>query len=494
MLNLNHLKEEFPEMPNQMREMMEKEVAKQLSEEQQGKTSQRRTYKRSWKKVAVIALAASLALGGTAYAGVKLYQLQMQKEGAYGLKAGVIKTDTADADEKLEVPAEIPVLSIDPQYLPDGMVRPEDGMSKYFYENTPYTGGISIATIAMDENLSADQLPLVDTNVIASEGISVNGQDGIYLEKDIIAENQNSFNKKIYIAYPEYWQILEIFIGEDVSKDEAIKIAENLKVTGTQEMQKVSDIGSWSTLLKQDGDPLEGMGEKQTVTAQEMKNLHKIGDTFPMETVAATDTTDWLETECIDATVTDVQILDNISILDPAYAGDSEITSQIDAEGNLISNKIYYLKTGDGINNLDNIVRTEEIPQKLVYVTIELKNTSETELKDVIYFGTFNRAVEKDGVYTFYDRAKEDGDDQTNAISYEGSSPLGEMVYYDIHGGTRNNNYITSLMPQESVTLHIAGIVNEDELDKMYLNLSTSGGTTSFTEEALKMGYVDIRQ
>ena len=42
--------------------------------------------------------------------------------------------------------------------------------------------------------------------------------------------------------------------------------------------------------------------------------------------------------------------------------------------------------------------------------------------------------------------------------------------------------------------MSMAWIVNENDLDKMYLNLSTYGGNVEFTEGALKTGVVDIRQ
>lgn len=44
------------------------------------------------------------------------------------------------------------------------------------------------------------------------------------------------------------------------------------------------------------------------------------------------------------------------------------------------------------------------------------------------------------------------------------------------------------------MTLHMAKIVNEDEIDKMYLSLDGSGAAYEFTEEALETGYVDIRR
>ena len=96
--------------------------------------------------------------------------------------------------------------------------------------------------------------------------------------------------------------------------------------------------------------------------------------------------------------------------------------------------------------------------------------------------------------YTIYDRAMRDNDENTDYVSTSSVGGFGEMDYYDIRSGDRNNNYISSIKPGETVTVHIAKIVNEDELDKMYMSLDTQGGAFEFYEEALQIGYIDIRQ
>ena len=56
-------------------------------------------------------------------------------------------------------------------------------------------------------------------------------------------------------------------------------------------------------------------------------------------------------------------------------------------------------------------------------------------------------------------------------------------------GGSGPKNYIPELQPGESVTIRFAWLVNEDELDKLYLNLN---GNLVFTEKGLEIGFVDL--
>ncbi len=69
-----------------------------------------------------------------------------------------------------------------------------------------------------------------------------------------------------------------------------------------------------------------------------------------------------------------------------------------------------------------------------------------------------------------------------------------EMWYYDVHGGERNNNYITHLKAGETATVHMAWLVPEEELAYLYLNLDSYGDSYNLCDHSLEVGYVDIRQ
>jgi len=497
-MKLENLKEEYPSMPKEIRAMIKREVAAQMENvtlidggKQKTKKKEKKTIKRPWRKASAAAavLAAGLVFGMTAYAGLKAYQWYTEKEGVYGLKAGIGTNDAEGTDGTYAVPEEIPVLSVAAEYLPDGMVAASDGTTKYYYEETPYQGGISISTITMDEKLSADTLPLIDTNVVRSEMITIQGKDAVYVEKPESTNGKTGFNKKIYIAYPDYWQILQMFVGEDVSKEEALKIAENLAVTPTGEMIAYASQFTWSGLLVAESEIADIRLE---ATGEEMGNIHKVGDSFTIECAAATDASEWEQTDCITAKVTEVQIADDFSALDASLV-DDVLKTALDGAGRLVKNKIHYMKAGNGTDSLDEEVRTEEVAQKLVCVTVEYTNTGDKELRDILYFGSFIGLEETGDGYRFYDRAQSDDDARTEFVICDSVGGFGEMDYFDAHGGERGNNYISSLKPGETVELHIAKVVNEDELDKMYLSLDTSGAAYEFTDDMMETGLVDIR-
>ena len=55
-------------------------------------------------------------------------------------------------------------------------------------------------------------------------------------------------------------------------------------------------------------------------------------------------------------------------------------------------------------------------------------------------------------------------------------------------------NYISELKPGESVRTQHAWIVNEPDLEDIYLNVCVTGGMMEFGEDMIETGLVDVRQ
>ena len=70
-----------------------------------------------------------------------------------------------------------------------------------------------------------------------------------------------------------------------------------------------------------------------------------------------------------------------------------------------------------------------------------------------------------------------------------------KMTYNSISEDYGNGgNYISSLKPGESIQVNMAWIVNENDLNNMYLSLNGDGATYEFSDSMLKTGLVDIYQ
>ena len=480
-MRLEDMKQEFPKMPADMKAMVEREVAKQI-----------KTVKPHFSaaKIAAVSAVAVMVLGTTVFAGVKLYQMNREAAGEYAVETRIQKAEGAEAGIKDQsTPLEIPSVTMEVGYIPEGMIQTEDG--KYSYSDTPHIGGISIVLYRMDQGDEAFRV--LDTGVLNSENIMAGGHDGVYLEMQKGNDGSIYFNQRIYLSFPEVHHVVQMYVGEDVTREEALKIAEGIRLTPAEDGNDSTPALAWSDYaasVKED-EELSGSDESgmcRTVPKEKMETVHKIGDSFSPLEIPDPELAANLKIK-----VTDVQIADDVSLLDPAYM-DSAFNDAVDANGKLLPNTINYLKTGNGVDSLDEIIKTREVPQKLVYAAIEYQNTGNTELNDVLYFGSLMKIQENTDNYAIYQGETPKDGDQWDISS--GTSQLQhlEMPYHDVLGGSENKNYISSIKPGETATVHIAYVVNEDELDLLYLNLDTYGGTYEFSDTSLNLGLVDIRQ
>ena len=474
-MKLENMNQEFPKMPDSMRKMVEQEVEQQL---------QKKTRKFTGRRVMIAVLAATLALGTTAFAGV-LYRMKNQQVGTYAVKTTQEKEAGAEKDQ-VQSTGETHYVRLNAEWLPDGMVQTEEG--KYSYENTYAQGGVSMLCYYMDTGDSAFEM--LTQQVVESETLDINGREGIYLGQQVLGDDLQ-FNQQLYVAYPDLHLVLEMTAASDVSKEDAIRIAEHVTLTPVEQSEDkdVMLCYNWSSYLNADGG--QEMADESdlpvtSVTMESLKAAHAVGDAFDISE------NDLEKQPGLTAKVTDVQIGYNRSMLSDSMLGEDD-KQAFASDGTLLPVILTYVKEGDGVNTLDQVIRTEEEPQKLVCVTVEYTNNGTDTLKDVMFNGTIN-ILEPDGDMAKIWRADTQTpseNDEWTYVAVASHSFNTEVGLFDVKGGERSNNYIDSLAPGETVTVHWAFAVPEEKLGEMYFDL----GNTCNLASDLPDGYVtDIRQ
>ncbi len=474
-MKLENLKEEFPRMPEEIRDLIEQEVERQVKTERPRFKS-----RKTWGRTLTASLVAVVLCGTTVFAGVGIYRMQQKKIGEHGISVHITGDETAEgsaAEKKLSIPD----VKLETGYLPEGMVRVEPG--KYCFENALYQGGISMVFYRMDTG--DDTFEMQHGDVLASETFFADGNQGVYLEYPDLYEDDITFNRRIYVAFTDVHYVMEMYVASDVSKEEAIRIAEQIRLVPVADTEDEEIIVAQDWSSRQEPSEKEAYAEEEgyetitSVAVEEMKNTHAIGDSFALDDRGLT------------ARVAGVQIADDLALLD-ATLWEEDFAKETDENGALRPAKIQYVKAGDR-NTLSEEVESREVPQKLVYAAVEYTNTSGEEMTDVLFFGSLACIAEADGRMQMITEEQPGENDTWEMAVNHGLSARKEMIYYDVHGGERGNNYIKSIKPGETVTVHMAWIVTEEELENLYLNLDTYGGIYEFTENSLQTGYVDIR-
>ena len=473
-MRLENLKQDFPKMPEELRERIEREVQKQIGTTK--KVERRNTV--IIKKSLIAAFASVMLLATTVFAGV-IYQMRSEIKGKYGVN---IKGSVEPAENVSTIKMEV-------SYLPEGMVETEDG--KYSYQDALNKGGVSICFYYIDTEDA--QFDLLMKNVIENEDIQIGTHDGVYLKLHENKEEEISFNQRIYVAYTEFSYVMEMYVASDVSKQEALKIAEGIQLLSDSSEAKEGVIRSysWSDYITSQTEQEKIVNDDIWQDQSVLKNTHKIGEAF-----LAYPKEEELDFGKIEIKVTDVQISDQIELLNLSKLDADfkrEIEKEIDTEGKLLPTKINYIKYGDGIQTVDQIVDSREVPQKLVYATVEYTNIGEEELSEVLFLGSLVRIIKEGTQVKMYNGEEAKEGSAWDCAQITGAANYWEMWYYDVHGGEKGNNYIMNLKPGETETVHMAWIVSEEELEYLYLSFDTYGGY-ELSERALEIGYVDIRQ
>lgn len=483
-MNLEDLKQDFPKMPEDIRMMVEREVQRQVN------TGTAKRRKRMGKKYFIMAFAAAMLLGTTVCAGV-VYRMHTKPEGKFGVRTVIEEGEDGAGTMQTQVSAEqqtpeIKNIKMEISYLPDGMVETETG--KYSFTENLNKGGVSIVFYKMDKGDA--QFDMLNTGVAESEEIKVGTYDGVYIALHDTGTDSDEiwFNQRIYVAYTDLHYVMEMYAASDVSKETALKIAEGIRLEPAidNSAQDIINAYCWSEFLAAGHEVYTGEGNG-SVPKSAMKNTHTVGEAFTMSGME----------EQIEVTVTQVEIRDDISLLDLSVLdSDSReaLGKETDASGRLLPAKINYIKNGDGINSVNEVTESREVPQKLVYVTVEYKNTGDSEVNEFLFWGSLLKIVQKNDHMEIYQGNRAEAATAWDDAIAEGAAGFTEMWYYDIHGGERRNNYINHLKAGETAVVHMAWLVPEEELQYMYLNLDTSGGAYEFDEAALENGYVDIRQ
>ena len=482
-MQLKDMKKNIPETPEFIHTMIQMEVKKQLENTKVINIQERRIKKWTSAKVTAALVVGILVTSTMVYAGSKLYHMIIEKQGTYSITTG-IKADNVTGE--LNLPDKIHDIDISLEYIPDGMKWIDETHLEYPDHNR--TGGFSFESVLLDENDLSKVLQ--DKNVVDYEVRDFGKYEGVYLKYNDLAEN-GSFNQRIYLFCPDLYRVFTIYIGDDVSQEDAMKVIEKLVITEKDTMIETAGLNTWSEKISREKSSEESM--LITDIAEDKLPIYQIGEVFDMEANGEDRNGNYIEDCKISVCVDSVQIKDDLQLFNQNNMP-KEWIGAVGSDGKLVKNNLSYIKAGNGIDSVDEIVKTKSVNQKLVYTTVTYTNKSDKEINHMLYLGTLMLMNHENGAYEIYHPTDQSGAGY-DRVMWDGVAKASEMTYCSILEDYGNGgNYISSLKPGESVQVNMAWIVNENDLEHMYLNFNTEGGAYEFLDSTLKLGVVNICQ
>lgn len=440
----------------------------------------------SWIRTVATTCIVCLGISGTAYAADALGFISLQQTAPYQVILHAINSDnetnntpTTVNHYSLELAYEPKALFKDPVITADESI-PKGQHVEFFSRDFSQSLKVSVLYCDTDEALTL-------SHVAEGETIDINGRSAILIKTN----RENSHRLQLFIPYPNENRIVPINANDNLY-DEAIAVARGISLvpSGTIDYEHL-----W--LVSDYIQPRQSSEDRNTylqVSHQQMKHLHHVGETFALINKVPNSSNGGNITSTLQATVTKVEKCDTLASLSCKSLIPDQWYDLANPDGTLKTAPIVFKKQGDGINTLDETIETNYIPLKLAHVSIDYTNNTDKTLNDVSFFGGLVSATENKEGYTVFNRANQIVDaDKTDVLPKIGA---GEMIYYDVNGAQPTNdldhpNYLASLQPGQTATVHIAWLVPQDEVDQLFLTLNSTG--TTFDNDALKLGYVDLR-
>ena len=304
-MRFEDMKNNIPETPDFIHEMIKNEVDRQLQETKIIAIPKKR---KRWNKarVAAATIVCVLATTTAAYAGVKMYRMYVEKQGDYSVKTGIT------SENKLaDLPAQIHDINFKTGYIPEGMKWADE--SHLEYPQSKRMGGFSFASVLLD---SGDlNQALENKNVVESEERTFGKYEGVYLKYNNLKTEKGVFDQRIYLLCPDEYRVITIYIGDDVSKEDAVKVAENLEITENDKMLETAKMYTWSDEVN---PKVETGGEMVTSVPENKLKVHKIGEDFTLSASGEDKDGNNIVNDKITACVYSVQIADNLKLLNGA--------------------------------------------------------------------------------------------------------------------------------------------------------------------------------
>ncbi len=496
-MGMNNIKNEFPAMPDEIRERIHREVDIHISED----TRRKRVGKFIWKNVAAVILMCVVGGTGIVYAGGRLYNMYIKHIDKYQVETIISYNNEASAtdEEEKDNVYNFSFTKVDFTYMPENMEVSDNLDTGYF--RFRYGGEADLKNPDMEfifyrlpEN---EQFEAYNTNVISSENIKIGSNDAVLLELNYLKYEYASIHNIIYVVY-DNGLILEALLMDNFDTDEAVKIIDGIVFDETDEKTATEICMDNEKLLtysysEKAVEAIEESDALMEVSNSQMANMHNVGDEFTVQ--YSTMSENELKYEDINVVVKGVDVCDDYSVLNTDAIKYHDMEKYIGDDGKLIPNTRYRVKTGDGgINEIDEPMSSETINEKLVVVTIDYTNTNDKPLKMINTHATLCKFDKTDSGYKIFDIAQYLNYGEGERAEYSDYSNSAYPSYFYTGESVDDKNNIQVLNAGETKTVVWAFFVDEECLPYLYLNVAEDDTYDSFSENVLDIGYIDIRQ
>jgi hypothetical protein len=427
-----------------------------------GSDSRKQQVKRKRNRILIAAACLLIGIPTTAFGAVKAYDMIVQKQN-YEVNISVANKifQKRDSWYKMKV-----------GYLPENMEANDSLAMKYSFKDNYANGGFSFILWRLGGNS--------DFQTLYSNGYEekeINGRKAVIVNKDTGNKNV-MFDRQVFLLFEEEGMMLESYVGTDVSDEQMMKVIEGISLEPTTEEKATYAADYDGALFSQAKEATES---RVIPLKKDSKQLFKVGQTIPV-TIEMNGTESKLE-----YVIEKVEVFD--SIKDFKQGNFNELGLEIlndnkvlDQTNKLLPYKRDVYKVGNGKDSVDELVESQLVKLKFVYLTTTVKNSGKQATEEIYMHPSLQ-------VLKF----------EKNAWNYAGGEGIaevsimtGEVDYLEPHGKGKGFYNIGSIQPGQTIKVNLGYFVDEDKLDSIFLDAFHYSGVTDMNAE--DHWWIDIRQ
>jgi len=412
-----------------------------------------------WPVPVAAAVAAALTLSFGVYAAVRLIgHTVMENEEKHGAE---IRFENEDK-------VELPLIEITPGYLPEGYKECEKGCyspnGEYGVQGLTIVQRIQWDSLFFSGYTDFEELQMGSAKVLYSY---TEGKDAAY---DVVM---------IY----EDGQVIEVYGCKDLSKDEVLKVCENLSYTEMSE----PDMAEERTTFAEREDNSDVLAHLDAWAKVQSSHIVEKGE-------MAVDVLSGLKenSDDIKMAVTKIEITDdvNVSLMNRNTVYDYENVMNYIQNGKLRPFERIVSETGDTYEIKQRTLDTVSV--KNVMVTLKMTNSGSTDYDDVPVYPSWKNLYQIDeNYYGIYQNYLGEGipgyeaDEHFAGVNQYGIDPDNRAYYFDssAYPGSTHFNF-TSIKAGETKEMQLWFAIPEDQLDDAYLVFNTSAAES---QQAVKI-------
>lgn len=354
-------------------------------------------------KVILIAAVITAILTVSAFAGDGVYKKWIEKKN-YQVSLSLDEETSGDIHQ-----AEYVKLNFG--YMSDYIVPYEPPYKYHMADITGEGEDLHGFTFALYKTETAKNLKF--NYAVSVEERKFGTHDGAIIHYESVGESSRDF----IIYFNDYGYVLYCFVGESVSDEDMIKVAENLSLEETdREHAMRPETNVFSNDAESESTPEEYV---RTIVRKQ------IGEAFERQDGD------------FSITVTGTKIYDNISSFDRSSFNIDQFDKVVDENGNFKKYEREIYEYGDGINTLDELKEVKTVGRKLLCIDLKVTNRSGTANE----FNAGNTRLQSGGNYEIY---------------------RGETSYISGQNGNSGRYYFVPFEVGEEKTVTIGFIIDDD--------------------------------